>query len=191
MDHERRRGEEKRSSLLQGDDQFFHKNLSRNSSVGCSSRLYYYRSAEGVPFQWERQPGTPKHPPKDEIIPPLSPPPAVRSLDLPKPCFEEPKARIASWPRLRFWNKSKTSRQSKNVNAEDRFEKLEFFSSDCEFMASARNSSFSSSSSLSLSNGASMRSSGLQSPGRDSFHGPLGCSPWNISAIVLSIARRG
>lgn len=210
MDHDQRRrgAAEKRSSLLQGRDHesLFHKTLSRNSSVssvGCSSRFYYYRNAEGVPFNWEMQPGTTKYPPKEEVIPPLSPPPAVLSSELPKPCFEQPKAQAAvSWPRLiRFWNKSKqTNKQRKNnVNAagfttgSDKFDqKFEFFSSDsCEFMGSARNSSSSSSSSLSFSNGPSMRSSGLRSPGRDSFHGTYGCSPWNISAIVLSIARRG
>jgi hypothetical protein len=168
--------------------------------VGCSSRLYYYRSAaEGVPFNWERQPGTPKHPPNDEtLIPPLSPPPAARGLELPKPCFEQPKAQAATWPRLaiRFWNKCKTNKQRKNtVNAcfratgSDKFEKLEYFSSDycSEFMAS----SSSSLSSLSFSNGPSVQSSRLESPGRDSFQGPLSCSPWKISAIVLSISRRG
>jgi len=181
-----------------------HKTLSRNSSVGCSSRLYYYRSAaEGVPFNWERQPGTPKHPPNDEtLIPPLSPPPAARGLELPKPCFEQPKAQAATWPRLaiRFWNKCKTNKQRKNtVNAcfratgSDKFEKLEYFSADycSEFMASARNSSSSSLSSLSFSNGPSVQSSRLECPGRDSFQGPLSCSPWKISAIVLSISRRG
>lgn len=201
MDHHERR--RRGAAAERGDDQFFHKTLSRNSSVGCSSRLYYYRSAEGVPFNWERQPGTPKHPPKDETIPPLSPPPAARSLELPKPRFEQPKPQAATWPRLiRFWNKRRTNKQRKNntVNAgfratgSEKFEKLEFFSSDycSEFMASARNSSrSSSSSSLSFSNGPSVQSSRLGSSGRDSFHGPLSCSPWKISAIVLSISRRG
>ncbi|KAB1204255.1 hypothetical protein CJ030_MR8G016434 [Morella rubra] len=110
MDHQRCRGaDQKRPSLLQGDE-FFHKMLSRNSSVGCSSRIYY-RCPEGVPFQWEMQPGTPKHPQKEDVMPPLSPPPAVLSLGLPKPCIEQPKAQ--TWPRLRFWNKTRKAKKER------------------------------------------------------------------------------
>lgn len=197
MDHQRCRGaDQKRPSLLQGDE-FFHKMLSRNSSVGCSSRIYY-RCPEGVPFQWEMQPGTPKHPQKEDVMPPLSPPPAVLSLGLPKPCIEQPKAQ--TWPRLRFWNKSKKSKERENVKAGPRgnqyygpgsskSEISEFCGSDSEFGASPRISS-SSSSSLSFSNGPSLQSSRSRSPGRDSFRGPFSCSPWNFNSILVSISRR-
>ncbi|CAN4111777.1 unnamed protein product [Withania somnifera] len=64
--------------------------ISRESSIGQSSRIYHCRRAE-VPFQWERQPGTPKNPPKEDvnINTPLSPPPSFQSLGLPKPCFDD------------------------------------------------------------------------------------------------------
>ena len=204
MDYEHRKGGEKRASFLQGDENF-RKILSRNSSVGCSSRIYYYRNAEGVPFNWEMQPGKSKEPPKDEVIPPISPPPAVLSLGLPKPCIEVHPSKQAqkTWPtRLRFWYKSKKNKMSKNINiakacsrgshdGSDKTERFEFCSSDCEFMASSPQvSSSSSSSSLSFSNGPSVQSSRLGSLGRDSFHGPLSCSPWNISTILVSIVRR-
>ncbi|KAG6705740.1 hypothetical protein I3842_07G195100 [Carya illinoinensis] len=202
MDCDQRcRGAGKRYSLLRGDE-FNHKILSRNSSVGYSSRIYYHRSTEGVPFKWEMQPGTPKDPPKDEGIPPLIPPPAVLSLGLPKPCIEVQPNKAKTWPRIRFWNKSKKNKQRSEdhvkagprrchdyTTGSDKFERFEFCSSDHEFMTSPRISSSSSSSSLSFSNGPSLQSSRLQSPGRDSFRVPLSCSPWNISTILSSIAR--
>ncbi|KAK3221515.1 hypothetical protein Dsin_008540 [Dipteronia sinensis] len=67
-------------AILEGEELLFNKVISRNSSVGCSSRILYYRSAEGVPFKWEMQLGTPKDPPTEDILPPLSPPPAVKRL---------------------------------------------------------------------------------------------------------------
>ncbi|KAL3575110.1 hypothetical protein D5086_023211 [Populus alba] len=72
--------------------------FSRDSSVGFSSRRLYYRSAEGVPFKWEMQPGTPKDPSKEEIIPPIRPPPALLGIGLPKPCIDikEPKTSMRS-----------------------------------------------------------------------------------------------
>lgn len=203
MDHyEVRRGMQiKRASVLQNDELFLNRIISRNSSVGCSSRVYYYRSSEGVPFQWEMQPGTPKDPPKEEVLPPLSPPPAVISLGLPKPCInEEPSKPPTSRPlRLRFWRRSKKNKSKENGGggeSDDKDDqKAEFCSSDCEFMASPspRNSSSSSSSSRSFSNGfyRNSSSSRLQSPARESFRRPaLSCSPWNVSAILVSIARR-
>ncbi|EXB54756.1 hypothetical protein L484_012856 [Morus notabilis] len=197
-------------------DQFsFNKMITRNSSVGaCSSRIYYYRSAgEGIPFQWEMQPGTPKDLPKEEAIPPLSPPPAILSLGLPKPCinFEEPKPRSRS--KLKFWrnnSKGKITLQVKKISGQATknnqsidgitacdykdHEKFDFCSSDCEFMASSpmRDSSSSSSSSLSFSNGHSRQSSRLQSP---AWHPPnrsslISCSPWNISSILARFAKQ-
>ncbi|XP_055824370.1 uncharacterized protein LOC129892860 [Solanum dulcamara] len=68
--------------------------ISLESSVGQSSRFYYYRRGEGVPFEWEKLPGIPKiNPSKDDvnniINTPLSPPPSFQSLGLPKPCFDD------------------------------------------------------------------------------------------------------
>ncbi|GAY37163.1 hypothetical protein CUMW_026930 [Citrus unshiu] len=103
---------QRKVSLLEGEDFFFNKVLSRGSSVGCSSReLYYISNTEGVPFKWEMQPGKPKEPPKEDIIPPLSPPPAVLSLGLPKPAIEEPpsnnKASILKSIKLMFWKQNR------------------------------------------------------------------------------------
>ncbi|CAH8279996.1 unnamed protein product [Arabidopsis lyrata] len=80
----------KASLLLLEDDLCKRESeISRNSSVGVSSRLFYYyhhRSFnEGVPFKWEMQPGTPINPPPEEIIRPITPPPAFLSLGFPKP----------------------------------------------------------------------------------------------------------
>ncbi|KVI01408.1 hypothetical protein Ccrd_020321 [Cynara cardunculus var. scolymus] len=69
--------------VLKGQD--CSKILSRNSSASLSSRTYYQNTTnEGVPFKWEMQPGTPKNPPRAEVIPPPTPPPAVQSLSLPR-----------------------------------------------------------------------------------------------------------
>ncbi|CAL1415098.1 unnamed protein product [Linum trigynum] len=91
MEFDRRAETRSTSSVLHGDETFYNRVISRDSStssVRCpSGRVFYYRSAaEGVPFNWETQPGTPKNnPPKEESIPPITPPPAVLSLSLPKP----------------------------------------------------------------------------------------------------------
>ncbi|CAF2107181.1 BnaCnng17330D [Brassica napus] len=81
--------------------------ISRNLSIG-----YYYqrRSSEGVPFKWEMQPGTPINTQPGEIIPPISPPPAMLSLGFPKPSIsvQEPKhsvfpakLKLRSWKHIR------------------------------------------------------------------------------------------
>ncbi|RXH78682.1 hypothetical protein DVH24_002200 [Malus domestica] len=154
-------------------------------------------STEGVPFNWEMQPGTPRNPPKEEVIPPISPPPAVLSLGLPNPCIDQHprsnKPPTSPLHRLKFWTKkSKKNKQRKNnfqhnvnvVGESDKFDKVEFCSSDSEFMASStspRNSSSSFSSSFSFSKGqcASLRST----PARDLFtsSGHFSCSPWKFS----------
>ncbi|CAI0393984.1 unnamed protein product [Linum tenue] len=93
INHRGRPAETRSTSVLQGDETFYNRVISRDSTSSAaaaarcpSSRVFYYRSAaEGVPFNWETQPGTPKNPPKEEAIPPISPPPAVLSLSLPKP----------------------------------------------------------------------------------------------------------
>ncbi|KAF3452783.1 hypothetical protein FNV43_RR03216 [Rhamnella rubrinervis] len=205
MDHYevRREMQIERASVLQSDELFLNRITARHSSVGCSSRVYYYRSSEGVPFQWEMQPGTPKDPPKEEVLPPLSPPPAVISLGLPKPCIsEEPSKPPTSSPLwFRFWRRSKKNKSKENGGggeSDDKDDqKVEFCSSDCEFMASpspsVRNWSSSSSSSLSFSNGIykDSSSSRLRSPSRESLRRPaVTCSPWNVTAILGTIAGR-
>ncbi|XVE98768.1 hypothetical protein REPUB_Repub03eG0137300 [Reevesia pubescens] len=190
MDKDRRKGEEL----------FFNRIISRNSSVGCSSRIYYYRSSEGIPFNWEMQPGTPKEPQKEDILPPISPPPAVLSLGLPKPCIniEEPKPLMKL--RFKFWKQGKKNHgnrklhQAKGDNLEvieSKYSNYEMCSSDDgEFMGSPRISSSSSSSSFSFSNGLSFRSSRLPSPSRElSLDRHYGCSPLNFSSILVRVQR--
>ncbi|KDP36393.1 hypothetical protein JCGZ_08662 [Jatropha curcas] len=181
-------------SILQGNEFFFNKVISRNSSVGCSSGVFYYRSAEGVPFQWEMQPGTPKNPPKEEILPPLSPPPAMLSLGLPKPNIViDDVSNVSIKSRLKFWKYFKKSKRSRGFPSKativknnatissDKFDGSEFCSSDEEFMVSPRNSSSSSSSmSLSFSNRNSRQSSRSDSSPN---------SPWNFTSFVVCVAR--
>ncbi|CAH2077938.1 unnamed protein product [Thlaspi arvense] len=76
--------------------------ISRNSSTG----YYYHQRSEGVPFKWEMQPGTPINTHPVEIVPPISPPPAMLSLGFPKPSIsvEEPKHSVfPSKLKLRNW----------------------------------------------------------------------------------------
>lgn len=65
------------------------KMISRQSSMSMSSRIYYRSSgAAGIPFTWEMLPGEPKQKSANDgrirPPPPLSPPPALQSLNLPK-----------------------------------------------------------------------------------------------------------
>ena len=184
-------------------DKSLSKILSRRSSVGCSSRLSYYRSGEGVPFIWEMQPGIAKEAPK-EVLPPLTPPPALLSLGLPKPCIHEPKPSTKS--RLRFWTTKRVRRGRSNkkphqecLNDDD--DGVGFFgilarldySSDSESMASPCRSSLSSSSSLSfVKSRPSLQSTSSESPPREVYgrHFNLGCFPAHISRVLVSIARR-
>ncbi|OWM87015.1 uncharacterized protein LOC116189123 [Punica granatum] len=210
-----------KSSVLYGDkknDLFFNKIISRASSMGCSSRgNYYYRSHEGVPFEWEMEPGTPKDPPRAAApLPPLSPPPAVLSLSLPKPCMEDRDQPRKEFPsslmRLDAWKKlikkyrlpkfkkevkrvygdedqhkvNKTSRASDVDKFEDSFD---FWSSDPrdDFMVSpARSSNSSSGSSLSFPNGPAMESNSVSS-----LHDqPRSCIPFKLNTILVYVAKR-
>ncbi|XP_022153305.1 uncharacterized protein LOC111020830 [Momordica charantia] len=156
--------------------------ISRTSSVGCSSRsIYYCGTAEGVPFKWETQPGTPKDPPPQEMLPPLSPPPAVLSLGLPKPCIERPNPRPRLRMSLRFWRKSEKKRENGDgFGHPDKLETSSFMSSDGEFMASPRDSvsSLSSSSSSSLPSSL-LESLNVRNMGRVSFG-----RPWQINRFL-------
>ncbi|WVZ10100.1 hypothetical protein V8G54_014630 [Vigna mungo] len=166
--------------------------LSRRSSLGCSSRNSYYRSGEGVPFKWEMQPGVAKERPKDDL-PPLSPPPALLSLGLPKPCV--PDSKSSSPSRLRFWKKrvkhGKSKKSSQDCFHEEDVIGLDMFarfdcSSDSESVASSRGSSFSSWSSMSF----------VKSPTTTTMKEvdgkPLtfGCFPIHVSRVFVSAARR-
>ncbi|XP_038993925.1 uncharacterized protein LOC120117765 [Hibiscus syriacus] len=183
MDNVRRRG------FSSGEEKFSNRIISRNSSVGYSSRIYYYRSSEGIPFNWEMQPVTPKEPQKEDTLPPISQPPAVLSLGLPKPridIVDDPKPfklRV-----FKFWKQGKRSQgnNSKRLDQTDKYcSSCEMSSSDDgDFMASPpRISSSSSSSSFSFSNGSPSPSRG------SSVEGHYGCSPLHFSSFRLGVSR--
>ncbi|EOY20041.1 hypothetical protein QUC31_005847 [Theobroma cacao] len=65
---------------IKQDDKFFSRLMSKETSMANSSCRVYYGGASGaVPFMWESQPGTPKHPCSDTTLPPLTPPPSYHS----------------------------------------------------------------------------------------------------------------
>lgn len=152
---------------------------SRTSSMSCSSRLYY-RTTEGVPFQWEMQPGTPKDPSLIEAVPPpISPPPAVLSLGLPKPTKGQNKLSLfvfGSWKRM-----SKSKKHSCNSDEFDDNSRFGSCGSHCELMESPCQPK-SSSSSLSLPTSLL--------PAESSRRRRLGCGPWRINPIKIAIGRR-
>ncbi|CAN8301544.1 unnamed protein product [Cochlearia groenlandica] len=104
-----------KASLLLMEDNLCKResNISRNSSVGVSSRIFYYyhhrNLDDGVPFKWEMQPGTPINTPAaEEVVPPITPPPAFLSLNFPKPSLGESnsynnKYSIFSGNNLKLW----------------------------------------------------------------------------------------
>ncbi|KAI3444164.1 hypothetical protein Pfo_000829 [Paulownia fortunei] len=180
--------EQKIVSVLQGDGFYISRILARETSSGQSSRMFY-RAAEGVPFKWEMQPGTPKNPQEEEAIPPLSPSPLMQSLGLSLPNVDdhdEPKESALKtsiiWSLKKMVNKSIISDISKKVELLGRRSKQQessrFGDSNEEFVASVKDSSFSSNSSSSLfsSNSRVVDTSTIDSP--------FCCSPWNVPAIL-------
>lgn len=68
-----------KSLQIKQDDKFYCKLLSKESSAANPSLRVYYGGASGaVPFLWESQPGTPKHPSLAAALPPLTPPPSYQ-----------------------------------------------------------------------------------------------------------------
>ncbi|KAI4306528.1 hypothetical protein L6164_029798 [Bauhinia variegata] len=70
-----------KSFRIKQDDRFFSRLMSKETSMAnASSRVMYYgESSVAVPFVWESQPGTPKHPLSETSLPPLTPPPSYYS----------------------------------------------------------------------------------------------------------------
>ncbi|XVF70004.1 hypothetical protein PTKIN_Ptkin11bG0126800 [Pterospermum kingtungense] len=104
MDHENSIVEEKPNSLFEVDQSFMKKILARNSFVGESTRMFHTQNVASVPFVWEIQPGTPKHPQIDHIMPPITPPPAMQSQILEKPSVTSTTAPTTM--SCLFWKKS-------------------------------------------------------------------------------------
>ncbi|XP_071909036.1 uncharacterized protein [Coffea arabica] len=184
--------QKKPSSVLQSDGVYFNRILSRESSVGQSSRIYY-RRPEGVPFRWEMQPGTPKNLPEDEELPPLSPPPLVQSLGLPKPCVDQPKhpdhSKIWFWRKIKIINRSRKVKNQTSVGTDADVPGLnqngQIFQlgdqSDGDFVASSNKSCTSSSSSSYSSNSQAMESTSNR---KESVEGPFCCSQCDNSPIL-------
>lgn len=179
-----------RVSLTQGDNEYHHLNkiISRASSVGLSSRVYYRNSKGGVPFKWEMQPGMAKNPPRKDVIPPPSPPPAVQNRwlakhnRLPNP---ESYKKSSSLSKLRFWKKKskKTVHIQRFEERPDvtagvhKYETNEFGDSDGDLTGSGNDSRNSPSTSSSSSNSNS------------SLHQSRFGSPWNVTDILqVSVA---
>ncbi|KAK7281056.1 hypothetical protein RIF29_08714 [Crotalaria pallida] len=70
-----------KSFRIKQDDRFFSRLMAKEISNGnTSSRILYYgEKSLAVPFMWEAQPGTPKHPLSQTSLPPLTPPPSYYS----------------------------------------------------------------------------------------------------------------
>lgn len=90
-------------SVLEANQCFVNRILSRSSSGGRSSR-FYHRNPGNVPFKWELRPGKPKDQPLDDdddhiVQPSLGPPPVAVSKRLSRPRVESPR------PIIWFWRK--------------------------------------------------------------------------------------
>ncbi|KAK7379436.1 hypothetical protein VNO80_04896 [Phaseolus coccineus] len=71
----------KMSFRITKDDRFFSRLMAKEATTPNSSSriLYYGETSVAVPFTWEAQPGTPKHPLSEISLPPLTPPPSYFS----------------------------------------------------------------------------------------------------------------
>ncbi|KAL8149482.1 hypothetical protein AgCh_006477 [Apium graveolens] len=185
--------------------------LSRESSVGQSSRIYH-RSAEGVPFNWETQPGTPKNPRREEVIPPPTPPPGSQSFFPPiKHCADHLSKEDSyhSIHKLWFWRKHLKKQQThkdffgirwragqvlssnlKSKTSDGRFDRFADFGGG--FSGWVDDSSTSESKSSSSSNGSMHQSKDDREHNSDDHgvHKPFGCSPWNMNGIMVRVVKR-
>ncbi|KAL5171051.1 hypothetical protein HKD37_11G032616 [Glycine soja] len=71
----------KMSFRITKEDGFFSRLIAKETTTpNSSSRIFYYgETSVAVPFTWEAQPGTPKHPLSETSLPPLTPPPSYFS----------------------------------------------------------------------------------------------------------------
>ncbi|CAL9008307.1 unnamed protein product [Prunus brigantina] len=130
------------------------------SMANASCRVYYGEAAGAIPFMWESQPGTPKHPSSQSSLPPLTPPPSYSTT----PPISKRTHKITSkskfldtiFPRLRSSRK-----MLKPPNS---------MSPPSLSSASSSSSSWSSSSSSSSSNYSSSSASSLRNKGARKFY---------------------
>ncbi|XP_039067696.1 uncharacterized protein LOC120213701 [Hibiscus syriacus] len=112
--------EEKIVSVLQVDELFLRKILSRDdSSLDDSVHIPHRRSVGAIPFQWELEPGTPKHRlvSDKEIVSPIKPPSRTMSRmsqERNKQCMND-----ARETRPWFWKKSKKKTRGKDKTKSD------------------------------------------------------------------------
>lgn len=180
--------------------------LSRDSSIGQSSRIYH-RSAEGVPFNWETQPGTPKNPRREEVIPPPTPPPGSLSFFPMKHCADRLSKEDSNHAvhKLWFWRKH-WKKQQTHKDFERRYHAGQVLSSNLEskksddqfadfggvFRGWVDDSSISESKSSSSSNGFMQQPKDEREHNSDDHgvHKPFGCSPWNMTGIMVRVVKR-
>lgn len=169
-----------------------------------------------MPFEWEREPGTPKELPQATApLPPLSPPPAVLSLSLPKPCMEDSEdekafsvrsrlkklikkyqSKIISGGKNELQKKNAEHDESKVVIVEDVEASFGFWSperDDFEGSSPPGNSSFSSlvSAALSFSGGVSPATAAAMDASVDHHHArSISCIPLKISSIMDYVTKR-
>lgn len=169
-------------SLFEGDDGFsIRRFLAREPSLNQSSDSFY-RESEGIPFKWERQPGTPKdYLQQDGLIstPPLSPSPLMQSLKLRLPNHDEIKGSTLKSSKLESFRKMV---QKSIAFSRDKVKGSLRFG---ELMESVKDSSVSSSSS---SFSIPWKDRGLDSS-RDSMFDSGSCfRKDNIAGILLQVS---
>lgn len=93
-----------KSFRIKQNDRFFTRLMAKETTnANTSSRVLYYGEASlAVPFMWEAQPGTPKHPLSETSLPPLTPPPSYYSNSKSNTKGRNSKANIFSSILLRF-----------------------------------------------------------------------------------------
>lgn len=153
---------DKAFSLIQANNLFSTKILSRPSSVSTSSRFYHCATPGEIPFQWELKPGLPKDPPNSSYY--VDPPPTSHTLPIP-PARSPTRARVGFWKKLKIrrnhirkkFQIGNISNTARVCNRDDRSSSVpnefkpknnnEYFTSSCASIFSSSSSSTTSSSS--------------------------------------------
>lgn len=187
---------------INGGDEFnFNRILARETSIGQSSRVYYRSPVEGVPFKWEKLPGTPKNQPEEEVIPPLSPPPQVQSKGLPsRPSFVDKLAKESNddGRKVKFfwlWKKikgndlyRKVERLSRGKLGDGNFGLRRLNHHESCSSSSSTSTSTSSTWNSWINNNEVLESSSMR---KEMVDGPFCCNPWNITPIMVHFVLRG
>lgn len=191
-------------SLLEGEESFFSRILSRDTSLGMSSRVYS-RGEARVPFEWELQPGKPKVVEQNitcDLLPTLSPPPVAlfSYLSPGRSRWEKMVLKDADTARSNkfqwFWKRAGRRRQRASALRTDTDSETgsEYYSSfDRRAFVSSPTSSNASSSSASSTSGSSLVYSRIKDA---QVHGislrwvRRLCTAWHSGAFVSRTNRR-